>query len=287
MIYKIKSLEKLDISRKIWYNKIISFFNKMHYAKEEEPMAKKYYHRIDAYPQNKRNRLMNLSASIFCISILVQPIASGIGIVNMFYNVKNLEPPVIIADEITIEDFDVNTYTTKYEYVVYENEELPDDVVIASPVISSDGPGEVYYYNLSEEDKLYIAKTVYREARGESFEGQVAVAAVVLNRYVSDMSFFKNDTIYDVVTQENQFADITGVTEDNLEEYPDCMKAVEAACKGWDPTRDTFPETGALYFYDPNGAISDYQRNLREGVTKKVIGSHYFHVEFNTEAINN
>jgi hypothetical protein len=52
-------------------------------------------------------------------------------------------------------------------------------------------------------EELCLAKTVYFEARGESLEGQLAVAEVVLNRKASAEY---PDTICDVVTQPAQFS---------------------------------------------------------------------------------
>lgn len=147
------------------------------------------------------------------------------------------------------------------------------------PQISAYEPGENYFYNFTEQEKKYIAKVVYGEARGESFEGQVAVAAVVINRYYSDDPFFANDSIYSVVTQSWQFADISIVTDEMLGNYPSCMEAVEQACLGWDPTRKLF-ENGACYFYDPEG-VTGYQKQIRTGIEELTIGGHRFHNEFN------
>lgn len=152
----------------------------------------------------------------------------------------------------------------------------------AEAVLSPYGPSDTYYYDISYEDKVTIAKVVYAESRGECFEGQVAVAAVILNRYFSDCSYFDTESILAVVTQPYQFASIEGVTEEKLENYPDCMKAVEAACKGWDPTREMF-EDGALYFYAPSWTTG-YQAEIRDGIQVLVIGNHNFHYDF--EKIN-
>lgn len=146
--------------------------------------------------------------------------------------------------------------------------------------LSAEGPSKVYYYDISEEEKIMIAKLVYQEARGESYEGKVAVAAVVLNRYRFDENpyDFKNDSISSVILQKNQFASIETVTMEKLENYPDCMKAVEDACKGWDPTRETFKD-GALYFYNPKH-VTGKQKEIREGIKFMAIGNHNFHYDF-------
>ena len=153
--------------------------------------------------------------------------------------------------------------------------------VEAALQIDSDVAGENYYYNLSYEDKVLIAKVVYKESRGEIFEGQVAVAAVVLNRYKSDNPFFANESIYSVVTQPYQFASINDVTMEMLEENPSCMEAVESACKGWDPTRKVF-EDGAKFFYAPD-YVTGYQKEIRQGIESYKIGNHIFHNDFNED----
>lgn len=174
----------------------------------------------------------------------------------------------------------------KTEVPTQEVTPTPTVASLPEPQLSAYGPGEVYYYEFSYEDKVLIAKTVHQEARGECFEGQVAVASVVINRYFSDDPVFENDSIYSVVTQDGQFADITGVTDEDLANCPSCMEAVEAACKGWDPTRATFAETGATYFYELEG-LSDYQRSIRTDIEELIIGKHHFHIDFNMDAVNN
>lgn len=150
------------------------------------------------------------------------------------------------------------------------------------PMISAYEAGEIYYYNLSYEEKVYIAKVVYAESRGECFEGQVAVAATVLNRYTSDDKRFCRDSIYSVVTQSGQYASISGITIEDLNTVPSCMEAVEAACKGWDPTRVQFSE-GAKFFFNPDGDLSEQARKEREGIETYRIGAHLFHNDFNLE----
>ena len=64
----------------------------------------------------------------------------------------------------------------------------------------------------------------------------------------------------------------------DLEEYPDCMEAVEVACKGFDPTREVFKQ-GALYFYSPK-LVTGKEKEIREGIKVMVIGNHNFHYDF-------
>lgn len=132
------------------------------------------------------------------------------------------------------------------------------------------------YAELSAYDLKLMEKVVCAEAKGEPYEGKVAVAAVILNRYIFNE---KKISIEKLVTAKYQFADISNVTENMLSEYPDCKKAVEEAIKGNDPTRVKFPE-GARYFYRPEW-VSEYQKKIREGVPVLIIGHHHFHNDFN------
>lgn len=129
---------------------------------------------------------------------------------------------------------------------------------------------------ITQEEKKLLEKVVFAEARGECFRGQVAVAAVVFNRY----EFNKGKiSVKDIILAKNQFANISNITKEMLDEYPDCRRAVRKAIKGYDPTKVKFKE-GARYFYEP-ALVSEYQRKIRKGVKTLKIGNHYFHNDFN------
>ena len=87
----------------------------------------------------------------------------------------------------------------------------------------------------ADPDRDLLAALIHAEARGESFEGQVAVATVVLNR-VADPRW--PDTVEAVVLQPGQFATPTEAT-------PEAERAAQEALMGEDPTG------GAVYFYNP------------------------------------
>ncbi len=114
-------------------------------------------------------------------------------------------------------------------------------------------------------DHRLLAKLVYAEARGESYKGQVAVAAVVLNRVASPD--FPN-TISGVIYQSNAF---TCVNNGSINNTPDasCIRAAREALNGWDPTG------GCLYYFNPD-KTSDKWIRTRTVVT--VIGNHRFAV---------
>ncbi len=95
---------------------------------------------------------------------------------------------------------------------------------------------------LSAQDMLTIAHLVQAEAGDQPFLGQVAVAAVVLNR-LRTPGFPK--TVDGVVFAPGQFETVTTGTFWNAP-GPLAMMAVKAAASGWDPTG------GALYFFNPS-----------------------------------
>ncbi|AEF94339.1 spore cortex-lytic enzyme [Desulfotomaculum nigrificans CO-1-SRB] len=119
------------------------------------------------------------------------------------------------------------------------------------------------YLQLSRQDLYDLARVVYGEARGESFEGQVAVASVVLNRLRSGQF---GHTVQDVIFQPWAF---TAVHDGQFYLEPDAtaFQAVQAALSGWDPTG------GALYYWNPVTATSPWVWN-RPVVGR--IGNHVF-----------
>ena len=115
----------------------------------------------------------------------------------------------------------------------------------------------------SNEDVTLLAKVISAEARGESYEGQVAVGAVILNR-VAHPSF--PDTISGVVYQNGAFS---CVYDSNwYQPVADSAKrAAQDALNGWDPSG------GAVYYYNPAKTNDKW---IRTRTVIKVIGNHYF-----------
>lgn len=100
----------------------------------------------------------------------------------------------------------------------------------------------------ASSDVYLLAKLVYGEARGEPYTGQVAVAAVVLNRVKS--SKFPN-TIAGVIYQSGAFTAVSD-GQINLEPNSTAYSAARDAMNGWDPT------SGCLYYYNPATATSKW-----------------------------
>jgi N-acetylmuramoyl-L-alanine amidase len=115
----------------------------------------------------------------------------------------------------------------------------------------------------SSSDIYLLAKVIAAEARGESYIGQVAVGAVVLNRV--DSSSFP-DTVAGVVYQKGAFS---AVTDSNWSVSPDATsrKAAQDAINGWDPSG------GSLYYYNP---AKTSNRWIRTRPVVTTIGSHVF-----------
>lgn len=116
---------------------------------------------------------------------------------------------------------------------------------------------------ISNKDLYLLSCCIYGEARGESYTGKVAVAAVVLNRVRS--SKFPN-TISGVIYQAGAFTCVVD-GQINLGTNDECTRAAQDALNGWDPS------CGALYYYNPVTATSSWIRNRPILVT---IGRHVF-----------
>ena len=126
---------------------------------------------------------------------------------------------------------------------------------------SSGGSGSTG--NVSESDLNLLARCVYGESRGEPYTGQVAVAAVVLNRVRS--SKFPN-TIKGVIYQAGAFTAVSD-GQINLTPNQSAYNAARDALAGWDPTG------GCLYYYNPDTATSSWIWSLTVHIK---IGNHNF-----------
>lgn len=129
--------------------------------------------------------------------------------------------------------------------------------------LSGDSSSSASSGNISSSNLNLLARCVYAEARGEPYTGQVAVAAVVLNRVRS--SKFPN-SISGVIYQPLAF---TAVADGQINLTPNetAYKAAKDALNGWDPTN------GCLYYYNPATATSKWIWSLK---VELKIGKHSF-----------
>lgn len=115
----------------------------------------------------------------------------------------------------------------------------------------------------SDSNIYLLAQCINGEARGESYKGQVAVGAVILNRVKS--SKFPN-TIAGVIYQRGAF---DAVSDGQINQTPSdsCLKAARDAMNGYDPTG------GCLYYYNPATTTNKWM--LSKSVSLR-IGNHVF-----------
>lgn len=116
---------------------------------------------------------------------------------------------------------------------------------------------------LSNSDLYLLSCCIYGEARGESYSGKVAVAAVILNR-VEHKSF--PNSIAGVIYQPGAFTCVDD-GQINLGTNDECTRAAQDALNGWDPSG------GAIYYYNPKTATNKWIRSRPVIVT---IGKHVF-----------
>lgn len=115
----------------------------------------------------------------------------------------------------------------------------------------------------SNSDLNLLAHLIYAEARGEPYSGQVAVAAVVLNR-VKNSSF--PNSVAGVIYQRGAFS-VVDDGQINLTPNQTAISAARDALNGWDPTY------GAIYYFNPNTATNGW---IWSRPVTVVIGNHRF-----------
>ena len=122
-----------------------------------------------------------------------------------------------------------------------------------------------YAATSNTSDIQLMARAINGEARGEPYEGQVAVGAVILNRVKS--SQFPN-TIAGVIYQSGAFTAVSdGQINVPIEEGSTVYKAAKDAMNGWDPTG------GCIYYFNPNTATNKW---IWSRPQVKTIGKHIF-----------
>lgn len=116
-----------------------------------------------------------------------------------------------------------------------------------------------------DNESELLARVVHAEAKGEPYLGQVAVAAVILNRI--DSPDFPN-TLAGVIYQPGAFESVSnGTINQEVPKDASTRKASKEALNGYDPTG------GCLYFFNPATATSKW---IWSKPIVKVIGKHNF-----------
>ena len=114
-------------------------------------------------------------------------------------------------------------------------------------------------------DIQLMARAINGEARGEPYEGQVAVGAVILNR-VKDSRF--PNSISGVIYEPGAFTAVSdGQINVAISEDSTVYKAAQDAMNGWDPTG------GCVYYFNPSTATNKW---IWSRPLIKTIGKHRF-----------
>lgn len=131
---------------------------------------------------------------------------------------------------------------------------------------------DISQIEFSEDDVTLLANLIYCEARGESYEGKLAVASVVVNRILS--SKFPN-TMAGVIYQKNQFAPVTSTRNsfvealayDKAANSDGCYQAAREAMSGITNV------TNCVFFQ----TIAYLEKVERLHVVRYTIGNHGFY----------
>ena len=122
-----------------------------------------------------------------------------------------------------------------------------------------------YAATSNTSDLQLMARAINGEARGEPYEGQVAVGAVILNR-VKDSRF--PNSISGVIYQSGAFTAVAdGQINTPIDEGSTVYKAAQDALNGWDPTG------GCVYYFNPDTATNSWIWSRPHVIT---IGKHRF-----------
>lgn len=157
-------------------------------------------------------------------------------------------------------------YGTSVNLLMKENG-LNSEMIYPGQVLRIPGgqtPSRSSALGYTTDDVYWLARAVYGEARGEPYIGQVAVAAVIINR-VESPNFPKS--IKEVIFEPQAF---TAVTDGQIYLDPNdtAIRAAREALNGADPS------AGALYYWNPEKATSKWiwSRTIIKRIGKHVFG---------------
>ena len=153
---------------------------------------------------------------------------------------------------------------TKNAVIAFQRDNgLDADGIAGEKTLKALGINESSSGGYSSADFELLARIISAEARGESYLGQVAVGAVILNR-IEHPSF--PDTLSGVIYQKGAFSCVSNGSINNTPNNQSIRAALDAL-NGWDPTG------GCLYYYNPKLTDDEW---IRTRTVQTVIGNHYF-----------
>lgn len=141
------------------------------------------------------------------------------------------------------------TNTQKAVIQFQKDNNLSADGIVGSKTLDALGIGDSYNNgNFTESEISLLARIISAESRGEPYEGQVAVGAVILNRI--DHPSFPN-TLSGVIFQPSAFSCVND-GQINEPVSDSALKAAQDAINGWDPSG------GAIYYYNPTKSTNKW-----------------------------
>lgn len=206
---------------------------------------------------------MDRRYKLILIFIITMFIGTNVSDAYVYYSSKNIKSDYMFAKpeninkkayvKIFVKEEDKDKNKINIEKTNYTKED----------VSSKESGVKKEVLSLNDEQLYLLSKLVAAEARGESYQGQVAVAAVVINR-VKDSRF--PDSIEGVIYQKNAFSVVkNGYIE--VQPTEESYKAAKEALYGNDPT------SNAIYFWNPDISTCRWINNLDPYLR---IGSHVF-----------
>lgn len=213
---------------------------------------------------NEKENTTICKVSIWRYKVLAMAVGYSIATLMALYKQRLLIPSPHVKQTEVVEaaSYPEPVYISYEEYIetpVVVAEEIPE-------VIVSETPQGIA---LTDEEFETIARLVAAEARGESFEGQLAVAQVIRDRMEHpNTKQYGGPTINGVIFKKGQFAK---PWNGNMENYPGIYSAVEEVF--YNDYR-VFEEP-VLFFYSP--AIATAQGPILKYNYVGKIGCHNFH----------
>lgn len=200
--------------------------------------------------KNVKRVIDRLLSAVALLGVTVVPIVYAVGTVSMQRQINELEAQVEYMTEQVVNEI-------RQDALAGVVEDMPVAVGGSEEQEEQEAPQPIIPVAEGEEELL--VRLVIAESGNQPYEGQVAVAQVVCDRYVAGFG----DSITDVIYAENQFA--TPYSKD-ISVYPLASEAVHAVL--YEGER-AFIET-TLFFCNPGRSSASALEWMR---TKPYIGT--------------
>lgn len=209
--------------------------------------------------KNVKRVVDRLLSAVALLGVTVVPIAYVVGTVSMQRQINALEAQVEYMTELVVNEI-------RQDALADVVEEMPVDAGSSEEQEEQEAPQPIIPVAEGEEELL--VRLVIAESGNQPYEGQVAVAQVVCDRYIAGYG----DSITDVIYAENQFA--TPYSKD-ISMYPLASEAVHAVL--YEGER-AFIET-TLFFCNPSRSSASGLAWMRTKPYIGTIADHEFYGE--------